>query len=70
MAQAMPVEAIALRLDRMGFHVFAGVRREEDGEALRAAASNGLEPLYIDVTKQDSIDEADAGRSSRSLGSP
>ncbi|HJM88749.1 MAG TPA: SDR family oxidoreductase [Dehalococcoidia bacterium] len=52
-------KAIALRLDRMGFHVLAGARREEDGEALRAAASNGLEPLYIDVTQQHSIDEAE-----------
>ena len=30
--------ATALHLARNGFHVFAGVRRAEDGEALRAQA--------------------------------
>ena len=30
--------ATALHLAENGFHVFAGVRREEDGDALRAQA--------------------------------
>lgn len=47
--------ACALALDREGFDVFAGVRRAEDGEALRAAASGRLEPLALDVTDPDSI---------------
>lgn len=51
-------KAIALRLDGLGFHVFAGVRRTEDGEALQREASDRLTPVRIDVTEQRSIDEA------------
>lgn len=42
--------ASALRLDRAGWRVFAGVRREEDAESLRAEASPNLVPLMLDVT--------------------
>jgi len=59
----------ALRLDRAGFDVFAGVRKPEDGEALVAAASDRLRPLAIDVTDAGSIaaaateiEEATGGR--------
>lgn len=48
-------KACALRLDQMGWHVFAGVRKERDAAALRAAASDRLRPLSIDVTDSDSI---------------
>ena len=51
-------EACALRLDGMGWRVFAGVRRPEDGDALRAKASSRLTPVMIDVTDQGSIDSA------------
>jgi len=47
--------ATALRLDRDGWGVFAGVRREEDAEALRAAASNRLLPVTLDVTDPGQI---------------
>lgn len=47
--------ACALHLDRLGFRVFAGVRREIDGEALRETASTRLVPLMIDVTREESI---------------
>jgi NAD(P)-dependent dehydrogenase (short-subunit alcohol dehydrogenase family) len=47
--------ACALTLDDLGFHVFAGVRREEDGQALRRAASDRLVPVRIDVTDAASI---------------
>jgi NAD(P)-dependent dehydrogenase (short-subunit alcohol dehydrogenase family) len=47
--------ACALALDRQGLDVFAGVRRDEDGEALRASASDRLEPLRLDITDPDSI---------------
>lgn len=56
--------AAALRLDRAGWRVFAGVRRPDDGEALRAQASprpdgpSRLTPIIIDVTDQASIDAA------------
>jgi NAD(P)-dependent dehydrogenase (short-subunit alcohol dehydrogenase family) len=42
----------------MGFRVFAGVRREEDGAALRQVASERLRPIHIDVTDTDSILDA------------
>ncbi len=47
--------ACALALDRHGFKVFAGVRREQDAERLKAEASDRLTPLFIDVTDQTSI---------------
>jgi NAD(P)-dependent dehydrogenase (short-subunit alcohol dehydrogenase family) len=47
--------ACALALDRAGFRVFAGVRRDADGESLRAAASPRLEPLALDVADPDSV---------------
>ena len=47
--------ACALMLDRNGFRVFAGVRKEADGDALRAAASESLTPVHIDVTDPVSI---------------
>ncbi len=50
--------ACALRLDEAGWRVFAGVRKESDGEALVRAASDRLTPVIIDVADQDSIDAA------------
>lgn len=47
--------AIALRLDREGYRVFAGVRRLSDGQALRSAASLRLSPLLLDVTDAAAI---------------
>jgi NAD(P)-dependent dehydrogenase (short-subunit alcohol dehydrogenase family) len=43
-------QACALHLDRLGFRVFAGVRRDGDGQALRSQASPALTPLLLDVT--------------------
>jgi NAD(P)-dependent dehydrogenase (short-subunit alcohol dehydrogenase family) len=40
------------------FHVFAGVHRQEDGQALRRAASERLLPVRIDVTDGASITAA------------
>ncbi|MBV9638250.1 MAG: SDR family oxidoreductase [Mycobacteriaceae bacterium] len=51
--------ATALRLAQAGWHVYAGVRRPEDGVALRAAAGTGaLTPLRIDVTDAAQIGAA------------
>jgi NAD(P)-dependent dehydrogenase (short-subunit alcohol dehydrogenase family) len=50
--------ACALRLDRLGFLVFAGVRSAPDGTALRAHSSGRLIPLLLDVTEQGSIQKA------------
>jgi NAD(P)-dependent dehydrogenase (short-subunit alcohol dehydrogenase family) len=45
----------ALEPDLRGFAVFAGVRKEADADALRAAGSERLRPLTIDVTEPDQI---------------
>lgn len=42
--------AAALHLDKLGFHVLAGVRKLSDGEALCREASARLRPIQIDVT--------------------
>ena len=47
--------ATALRLDGSGWKVFAGVRKAEDGDALRAAASDRLAPVTLDVTDAGQI---------------
>jgi NAD(P)-dependent dehydrogenase (short-subunit alcohol dehydrogenase family) len=52
--------ATALHLARHGFHVFAGVRRVEDGEALRAEAPDVVTPVIIDVTDGSTISAAAA----------
>jgi NAD(P)-dependent dehydrogenase (short-subunit alcohol dehydrogenase family) len=44
-----------LHLDRLGFTVFAGVRKEADAEALRGAGSDRLKPLILDVTEPEQI---------------
>lgn len=48
-------EACARRLDRAGWRVFAGVRRQEDATRLREGASARLQPVMIDVTDAASI---------------
>ena len=52
--------ATAVHLDSLGFRVFAGIRRESDGEALRALCSERLEPVILDVTDQDTVRAAAA----------
>jgi NAD(P)-dependent dehydrogenase (short-subunit alcohol dehydrogenase family) len=47
-------EACALRMAERGWTVLAGVRKEEDGERLRAAGGGRVRPVRLDVT-----DEAD-----------
>jgi NAD(P)-dependent dehydrogenase (short-subunit alcohol dehydrogenase family) len=47
--------ATALHLDRAGWWVFAGVRREADAESLREAGSERLVPLILDVTDAEQI---------------
>ena len=50
--------ACALELDRRGFHVFAGVRSDDDGQRLRDQASERLTPIMIDVTDEAMIASA------------
>jgi NAD(P)-dependent dehydrogenase (short-subunit alcohol dehydrogenase family) len=53
-------EASALHLEGLGFHVFAGVRKEADAERLRRESAGNVTPLSIDVTDQQSISAAAA----------
>lgn len=48
-------KACALWMDRAGWRVFAGVRKEADGEALSGEASERLVPVLVDVTDSASI---------------
>ena len=48
----------ALRMDALGWRVFAGVRKVSDGEALQADASARLTPLLLDVADPRSIEVA------------
>jgi NAD(P)-dependent dehydrogenase (short-subunit alcohol dehydrogenase family) len=47
--------ACALGLARAGFHVFAGVRRPADGNALQAHSAGRITPVILDVTDAQSI---------------
>jgi NAD(P)-dependent dehydrogenase (short-subunit alcohol dehydrogenase family) len=47
--------ATALHLDRLGFQVFAGVRKDEDAAAISQKASERLSPVMLDVTDDESI---------------
>ncbi len=48
-------KACALHLDKLGFMVFAGVRKDKDMDALNKEASDKLQPIILDVTKVDTI---------------
>jgi NAD(P)-dependent dehydrogenase (short-subunit alcohol dehydrogenase family) len=51
--------ACALRLEKMGMQVFAGVRKASDGESL-AEGRPRITPLIIDVTDADTVAKAQA----------
>jgi NAD(P)-dependent dehydrogenase (short-subunit alcohol dehydrogenase family) len=51
--------ATVLYLDQKGYTVFAGVRKQEDANALKEDASEKLTPVTIDVTEADSIKAAE-----------
>lgn len=50
--------ACALRLANKGYHVFASVRRAEDGEALRAESHGEISPLVFDVIDDEARRES------------
>ncbi|UCF27875.1 MAG: SDR family NAD(P)-dependent oxidoreductase [Chloroflexota bacterium] len=52
--------ATALQLDQLGYQVFATVRNEPDAESLREHASSDLIPILLDVTDENSINQAEA----------
>ena len=47
--------ACAEEMAERGWRVLAGVRREEDGEEVRALSPDRIEPLLLDVTDLDAI---------------
>lgn len=49
--------ACALHLETLGFTVFAGVRKEADGESLRTEAPR-IRPVIIDVTDESTVSAA------------
>jgi NAD(P)-dependent dehydrogenase (short-subunit alcohol dehydrogenase family) len=59
--------ACALHLDSLGFDVFAGVRKPEDGERLAGEASERLRVLLLDVTDAGQV-EAAAGQVGEAVG--
>ncbi len=61
-------KACALHLAAKGFSVFAGVRREEDGQALQAEAPSGITPVLLDVTDAASVRDAAAQVAERTGG--
>ncbi len=50
--------ACALILDKLGYFVFAGVRKNEAAEKLQEQASPKLKPIFLDVTDSASIQSA------------
>jgi NAD(P)-dependent dehydrogenase (short-subunit alcohol dehydrogenase family) len=51
-------EACALHLDKLGYRVFAGIRKAADGEALRQRASERLLPVRLDISDPTEVDHA------------
>jgi NAD(P)-dependent dehydrogenase (short-subunit alcohol dehydrogenase family) len=47
-----------VRLAEQGWHVFAGVRRDEDGQRLVGATTGMIEPLILDVTDEAGVEKA------------
>jgi NAD(P)-dependent dehydrogenase (short-subunit alcohol dehydrogenase family) len=52
--------ASAVRLANAGWDVFAGVRKPEDGEAVRGESPDRIQPLILDVTDAATIEAAAA----------
>lgn len=50
--------ATARRLDTLGFHVFAGVRKSSDGKRLQREISTQITPVMLDITDDASIVQA------------
>lgn len=49
-------EACALHFARLGWQVFAGVRRDQDGDRLKASADGSVQPVEMDVTDLASVE--------------
>ena len=51
-------EACAFHLDKLGYRVFAGIRKAADGQSLRSRASEKLVPIRLDISDETEIREA------------
>jgi NAD(P)-dependent dehydrogenase (short-subunit alcohol dehydrogenase family) len=51
-------EACALHFDKLGYRVFAGIRKAADGESLRRRASERLVPVRLDIGDETEIRQA------------
>ena len=51
-------EACALHLDKLGYRVFAGIRKAADGASLRRRASERLVPVRLDISDETEIAQA------------
>jgi NAD(P)-dependent dehydrogenase (short-subunit alcohol dehydrogenase family) len=47
-----------LHLDKLGYRVFAGIRKAADGDSLRRRASERLVPVRLDISDQTEVAEA------------
>jgi NAD(P)-dependent dehydrogenase (short-subunit alcohol dehydrogenase family) len=52
--------ATAVRLANAGWDVYAGVRKPEDGESVKAESPERITPVIVDVADQSTIDQAAA----------
>ncbi|KCZ91682.1 SDR family oxidoreductase [Hyphomonas johnsonii] len=50
--------ATATHLSQLGWRVFASVRKQADGDALKAGSTGDLRPILLDVTQPDSLEAA------------
>ena len=51
-------KACALHLDKLGFNIYAGVRKQSGGDNLKKEASDRFIPIVLDVTDENSISMA------------
>ena len=51
-------KATTVYLDQLGYKVYAGVRKPADAETLKNEGSDQLQPVFLDVAEQASIQEA------------
>ncbi len=51
-------KACALLLDRSGYRVFAGIRKEKDGQRLQTEGTGNIFPITLDITDADQIAKA------------
>ncbi len=51
-------EAAVLYLDRLGYRVFAGVRKPQDAERIASQVSARVTPLFMDIADDEAIQAA------------